>query len=136
MKILLDTNVLIAAFISRGTCTELLEHCVTRHEVIVSRPILAEFEEKLVTKFHFGKAEAARARRLLATRIGCIAEFPPIPRTCRDPEDDHVLAAASAADCHAIITGDRDLLVLTRFRNIPVISPADFWALESRSRIE
>ncbi len=36
MKIVLDTNVLIAAFISHGTCNELLEHCALNHEVILS----------------------------------------------------------------------------------------------------
>ena len=36
MKILLDTNVLIAAFITRGLFNELLEHCLRRHQIIIS----------------------------------------------------------------------------------------------------
>jgi predicted nucleic acid-binding protein len=34
VKVLLDTNILIAAFVARGVCHELLEHCVRQHTVI------------------------------------------------------------------------------------------------------
>ena len=53
MKILLDTNVLIAALIARGTCHELLEHCVLRHTLFSSDFILNETEEKLIEKFGY-----------------------------------------------------------------------------------
>lgn len=36
MKILLDTNVLIAAFIARGMCSELFEHCLAEHTIMES----------------------------------------------------------------------------------------------------
>ena len=49
MKVLLDTNVLIAAFIARGSCAELLEHCVRRHELFTSQWILEEFRRNLVS---------------------------------------------------------------------------------------
>lgn len=45
MKIVLDTNVFIAAFISHGACHELLEHCAIRHEIILSPFIYDEFKE-------------------------------------------------------------------------------------------
>ena len=39
MKLLLDTNVLVAALVARGTCHELLEHCVREHRRhLVSSP--------------------------------------------------------------------------------------------------
>ena len=47
MKIVLDTNVLIAALIARGVCHELLEHCVLRHTLFTSDFILNETHEKL-----------------------------------------------------------------------------------------
>lgn len=36
MKLVLDTNVLIAALIARGICADLLEHCVLSHTIVVS----------------------------------------------------------------------------------------------------
>lgn len=54
-------------------------------------------------------------------------------RACRDPNDDIFLQVAVAGRADAIVTGDKDLLVLDPFRGIPVVGPAVFLAmLESR----
>ena len=53
-----------------------------------------------------------------------------IPRTSRDKDDDHILAAALKAKVDCIITGDNDLLVLKAIEGIPILFPADFWKLE------
>lgn len=45
---------------------------------------------------------------------------------CRDPKDNMFLSLAISAGADAIITGDKDLLILHPFRNIPVLSPSDF----------
>jgi predicted nucleic acid-binding protein len=50
-------------------------------------------------------------------------------RVCRDADDDLVLAAALAAKADAIVTGDQDLLVLKRFKGIPILNPRDCLAL-------
>jgi len=57
MKIFFDTNVLIAAFIARGTCSDLLEHCLVEHKIYISLWVLDELYEKLVMKFRFPKAK-------------------------------------------------------------------------------
>ncbi len=68
MKILLDTNVLIAAFITPGICNELLEHCLRRHQIVVSEFLLTEFQTHLVHKFHFSSHEIRGAVELLGQR--------------------------------------------------------------------
>lgn len=50
---------------------------------------------------------------------------------CRDPDDDWVLASARAGECGCLVTGDRDLLVLSEFDGIPIISPGAFWRFEA-----
>jgi len=42
----------------------------------------------------------------------------------RDPDDDHVLAAALGAEAQLIVSGDRDLLVLGAFHGISILSAA------------
>ena len=50
----------------------------------------------------------------------------PIPPTVlRDPDDDHVLACAVAAQADLIVSGDTDLLTLKTFRDIPIVLPAE-----------
>jgi predicted nucleic acid-binding protein len=45
---------------------------------------------------------------------------------CRDPDDDHVLAAALGASADLILTGDKDLLVLRVYQGIRIRSPRQF----------
>lgn len=48
-------------------------------------------------------------------------------RICRDPEDNMVLEAALAALPEVIVvSGDKDLLTLQSFHDIPILSPAEF----------
>ncbi len=71
----------------------------------------------------------------LETRLGFLSEIMAnaIPVTirvrvtaCRDPKDDKFLDLAVNAGASAIVTGDKDLLVLHPFQNIPIVSRADF----------
>jgi len=47
------------------------------------------------------------------------------PAELRDPDDAHALACAVAAQADAIVTGDKDLLVLGTFEGIPIIRAAE-----------
>jgi len=44
----------------------------------------------------------------------------------RDPKDRHVLRAAVGLNADVIVSGDKDLLVLESFENIPIPSPRQF----------
>jgi predicted nucleic acid-binding protein len=44
----------------------------------------------------------------------------------RDPDDDHVLAAAVVGEADCIVTGDKDLLVLDPYEGIRIVTPREF----------
>lgn len=48
---------------------------------------------------------------------------------CRDPKDNKFLEAALAASADFIISGDRDLISLKKFRNTRIITPVRFLKL-------
>ncbi len=127
----MDTNVLIAAFIARGTCSELLEHCTRNHTLVSSKLLLREFKEKLGGKLGFTHKETHEAVALLQSKMEVVEPAALDRPVCRDPDDDVVLATALGGECDCIVTGDKDLLVLERFRRIPILAPADFWRHES-----
>ena len=131
MKLLLDTNVLVAALVARGTCSDLLEHCVRQHVVISSQPLLNELREVLDRKFRQRAVAVRSALRLFAETFTLVTPDALDPPTCRDHDDDVVLATALAGECAAIITGDQDLLILDPFRRIRVLAPSAFWKWES-----
>ncbi len=131
MKLVLDTNVLIAAFISHGTCNELFEHCGIYHEIILSAFILDELAAKRTRKFKYTRQDAESVVALVKSRSRILKVLPSIPPTCRDPEDDKIIATALAGKCACIVTGDKDLLDLERAGNIRIIDPAYFWQFEA-----
>ena len=45
---------------------------------------------------------------------------------CRDPDDDKFLETALIGDADCIITGDKDLLEMSPFHGIMILSPSDF----------
>lgn len=130
MKLVLDTNVLIAALIAHGVCNELLEYCAINHEIILSAFILDELRDKLVRKFDFSSREAEDVIRLLKSRAVLVTPQALEESACRDPDDDNILGTAIAGSCECIVTGDQDLLDLQCVQGIRMINPSDFWAAE------
>ena len=133
MRLVLDSNVLIAAFVARGVCADLPEHAVRVHEPITSEFILEEIHRTLREKIRVTASQAAQAVKLLRTRFDIVEPVAIEEDACRDPEDLPVLGTAVAASCDVLVTGDKDLLELETFRGIPIVSPRDFWRLESQS---
>ena len=131
MIILLDTNVLIAAFVARGLCHELLEHCVRQHRLITSNFVIEEFRDKLSNKLKYKPEAINQAIELLLSRMKVVQSTSLNDRVCRDPDDDYILAAAIEGECDCIITGDKDLLTLKRYEGIEILSPSDFRKYEA-----
>lgn len=127
MKVFLDTDVLVAAFVSRGQCDELLEHCVRNHDVVTSGRVLDELERVLGEKIEFPRSTVGEALRLVRGEASEV-EASDLPEpVSRDPDDDRVLAAATEADCDCVVTGDGDLLTLESCEGIPILRPSSFW---------
>jgi predicted nucleic acid-binding protein len=47
-------------------------------------------------------------------------------RECRDPKDDKFLELAIAGKASHIISGDQDLLMLSPFHGVAILTPVDF----------
>jgi uncharacterized protein len=131
VRIVLDTNVLIAAFIARGVCHQLLEHCISHHGLVISEFILDEVREKLIVKFKYTPEVVDETEKLLRSQMELVSPIPLDKPICRDADDDNILATAVAGNCKCIVTGDKDLLVLRQFQGIDILSPSDFQAYES-----
>lgn len=52
-----------------------------------------------------------------------------VVNVCRDPDDNILLSLALDGKADYIVSGDKDLLVLNPFREIPIITPGEFLIL-------
>lgn len=105
------------------------EECLLQADILVSDFILSELADRLVAKGKFTQTEAqavVQAVRKDAIRVSPVALA---HRVCRDANDDWVLATAITAQADAIVTGDKDLLVLKTFEGIAIVTPRGFLAL-------
>ena len=126
MRIVLDANVVVAAFASHGLCEALFELCLDSQDIVLSEHLLGEVHRSLIKKAAVPRRRADEIINLLREN-GILFEPARLPvNVCRDPADVPILGLAFAAAADYIVTGDEDLLVLKEFRSIPILTPRMF----------
>ena len=97
-------------------------------EVVLSLPVLAEIHDVLARPKFRKYISEEDARQFLAAflRRAEWVEINEAIQACRDPKDDKFLELAASGHATHIITGDRDLISLSPFRGILIVSPEAF----------
>jgi putative PIN family toxin of toxin-antitoxin system len=126
VKVVLDTNVLVAAFATRGLCEAVFEACLASHEIILSEHILGELHRHLRGKFKMPLRQVDATLAFLREHATVVRPAKVPAGACRDRTDLAVLGTALAARADCLVTGDHDLLTLKRFQGIPLLSPRAF----------
>lgn len=120
MKVVLDTNVLVSAFVFPGGPPERVYRLVAEEMVglIASRPLLAELIRVLTEKFGWEPLRAEDAGGQVAYLADIAEPTEPIHAVEADPADNRVLEAALAGAADLIVSGDHHLLDLREWRGI------------------
>lgn len=138
IRAVFDTNLLVSAFLTRhhpgGVSTELLRFVRDGAVQLYLSPAI--IEEAAGTLVRSGKAQARyqytpeQAMQYCADLfiIATIITNPPphdgaVPR---DPDDDKIVACAVAANAEYLVTRDQDLLSLTSYGEVAMITPEQF----------
>jgi len=131
MRITLDTNVLVSAFISKvGYPARLLDIISTFDDIrlVLSHQIVDEFErvlskEEVRERFNFTEqdiAEQARAIEQAAEVVELSSSFNIVKE---DLADNIILATAYDGKAEFLVSGNRHLLQLSRFKGIRIVTP-------------
>jgi uncharacterized protein len=135
VRVCLDTNVLVAAFATRGLCSDVLRTVLSEHELVLGEVILTEFRRVMDSKLRLPPDRIAAAEEVFRG-----IEVIPRPREpslleLRDADDQWVVATAVAGAAEVLVTGDSELLEAAAQAPLPILSPRSFWdLLRSRSR--
>ncbi len=126
MKIVLDANVIIAAFAARGLCEAIMEVCLSEHQIVLSDDLLDEILRNLRLKIKIPTIIVDNIGELLREHSNISNPVPLASDVCRDPDDIKILGLAIASNADYIVTGDKDLLVIKSFQGIPILNPRSF----------
>jgi uncharacterized protein len=130
VRLVVDTNVLVSAFLWEGTPGRLIELAGEKVVQLYTSRVLLEELATTLTKKKLAKPVAATgltAEQMLANyrRIASLVTARQLTdQVSRDADDDEVLACALAARAELVVSGDDDLLTLKTFQGMPIVSPA------------
>lgn len=134
MKILFDTNVLIAAFATRGLCADLLSHVLLEHELIIGEVVIGELRVNLRKKIKLPKRTADEIEALLRESTVVSKPKKHLGLDISDPDDEWIVASAVAGGADVLVTGDAAVLKIGRRAPLPIVSPRGLWELLRRPR--
>ncbi len=140
MRITLDTNVLVSAFIARhGHSADLLELSLTVEslELVLSDGILEEFENVLMRddvrrRFAYTKQDIKKTVATLRNLSKLVSPKSKFHVVRDDPKDNVILNCAHDGDADYIVSGDSHLLKLEKFRDIKIVNPKQMMDIISR----
>lgn len=127
VKLTVDTNILISAFVFPGTMVIRLFDDIFDGSVQlgISDEILREFTGICVRKFDYEPEDAVRLSDMIRQAAVMVRPLKTV-KVIKDDADNRILECADEFGANMIISGDRHLLELGKYKNIPIITPAEY----------
>lgn len=132
MNVVLESNVLVAAFGFGGICRAIIDVCIDSHRLISSEHVLTEVHRHLREKLSHSQTMADDRVSFLREVTNIVSPAPVASDACRDPDDLPIPGTVLAGKGECLVTGDKDLLNLVEFSGCPILSPREFWKLLGR----
>ena len=128
-RVVVDTNVWIsAALTANGAPAQLARRVLAECMPVLSEATFAELEARL-WRPKFDRYLGMELRQRILHDLDAAAFWVAIPtelegrRWCRDPDDDHFIRAALAAQAPLLVSGDADLLEVPAIEGLRILTP-------------
>jgi putative PIN family toxin of toxin-antitoxin system len=124
-RVVLDTNILVSALLFKGDLARIVDLWKKGKIIpVLSRETFAEFKAVLeYPKFSLTRQEIkVIIEEELLPYFEVIEITDDVEGICRDTDDDKFIACAVSASADFIVTGDKDLLDMGKYKSIKIIS--------------
>ncbi len=131
-KVVLDSVVLVSAFLTEGLTAELLTQCKERANLYTAEEILQEIRRVFLEKDHirshykYPDMDVEIFVNSLREKSTIVGPLPDLRVIERDPKDDMVIACTVVAQADYVVSRDRDLLDLGEYQGIQIVTPEAF----------
>ncbi|MBU0952147.1 MAG: putative toxin-antitoxin system toxin component, PIN family [Elusimicrobia bacterium] len=127
IKIVFDTNILISVFIFPGGPPEEIFHGVIMqdYKLGISAPILEEFNKVLRKKFTWSENKIAVIIKLIQRNSTIVTPKYKV-KAIHDESDNRILECAEEFNADYIISGDKHILKLKKYKNTRIRLASDF----------
>ena len=138
IRAVLDANLLVSYLLThRPSIATLFDHHLARDDfMLVTAPELLEELDRVLGYSQLQRYDTegdGRHSVALVMALGVVVDLPEtIPRVCRDPVDDRVIACAIVGEADVIVSGGEDLLALEQVGGIPILTAAQFLEMLER----
>jgi uncharacterized protein len=129
VRVYFDTNVVLAAFATRGLCADLFAHVLLEHELLVGEVVIRELRSKFRIKLKLSKNALDEIETLLRDQTVVKTPANHLSLGISDPDDEWIVAEALAGDADALVTGDAALHKLGKRAPLPIVTPRGLWDL-------
>ena len=127
MRIVIDTNVLISGVFFGGFPRKILSAVVGQKiTACATAEIINEYED--IVQEMINRKQGHINRAILSPLIKAIEIIEPVTHVeiCRDPDANKFLECAKDSHALYIVSGDNDLLIIEKFKNIQIVTAKDF----------
>jgi uncharacterized protein len=129
VRVFLDTNVLVAAFATRGLCADVMRVVLAEHQLITGEVVLSELRKALGRRIGLPVEAIEEILTLLREQEVVPKPRQPSALQIRDRDDRWILASAIAGRADVLVTGDRDFLDVADQAPLRIPDPRAFWDL-------
>jgi uncharacterized protein len=129
VRVFFDTNVVLAAFATRGLCTDLFAHSLLEHQLLVGETVIRELRKTLRLKLKLSKGAIDEIEALLRDQIIVKTSTAHLRLNISDPDDEWIVAEAIAGEADVLVTGDAALQKLGKRAPLPIVSPRGLWEM-------
>ena len=132
MRVILDTNIFISGIFWDGNyCSEIIGAWKeNRFTLVSSLEIIEEVVRTLKTfKIRMDDTMIEEWRRIILENAIIVAPIEKVKVVVDDPDDNKFLDAAIAGDVQYIVSQDKHLLKIQKFRSFKIITPEEFLKL-------
>ncbi|MCK5283311.1 MAG: putative toxin-antitoxin system toxin component, PIN family [Nanoarchaeota archaeon] len=127
LKVVLDTNVFISSIFWQGNPYHIVRKVINKEiTVFISDDIITEIKRVLSRDFELAKQEISDIIDSIAMFTYFIAPKEKIDVIKDDPTDNTILGCAIASDSKVIVSQDKHLLKLKKFRDVVILNPDEF----------